>query len=74
MYQWIVNKFSRDASELYDILNNAIDNYNEAKVNPEEVLSKRKEMMNREYIGSGRTYSVGNKYAEQLYNSQGLYK
>ena len=73
-YEKLAEKFQMDISEVYNILMDAIDSYNEARVKPEEALSERKEMMNREYIGSGRTYSVGNRYAEQLYNSQGLYK
>jgi len=74
MYKGIVNKFLRDASELYNILINSIDDYNQARIQQDEVLSERKNEISREYAGSGRVYSVGNKYAEQMYNSQGLYK
>lgn len=49
------------------------DNYNEARVQPEQTLAERKKIISEEYIGSGKTYSVGNKYAEQLYNTSGMY-
>ena len=74
MYQNVASKFQDNISELYNILIDAIDSYNQSRIQPDELLTERKEKMNREYIGSGRVYSVGNKYAEQLYNSQGLYK
>lgn len=49
------------------------DNYNEERVQPEQMLAERKNIISEEYIGSGKTYSVGNKYSEQLYNTSGMY-
>jgi hypothetical protein len=73
-YKVLATIFQSTMTELFNVLIESIDSYNQARVNTEEALSERKEMIKREYIGSGKTYSVGNKYAEQLYNSQGLYK
>lgn len=55
------------------IFNYIFDNYNEARVQPEQTLAERKKIISAEYVGSGKTYSVGNKYAENLYNTSGMY-
>ncbi len=74
MYQNITEKFQDNISEVYEILIDAIDSYNEARIETDEVLDDRKDIIKKKYTGSGLVYSVGNKYAEQMYNSQGLYK
>lgn len=74
MYENLTYNFQKNLQELYDTLTVVIDTYNQARVNTEEVLSERNNVIKTKYSGSGRTYSVGNKYAEQMYNSQGLYK
>lgn len=72
-FKRILREIGKNIQTLPRIFEYIFDNYNEARVQPEQTLAERKKIISEEYVGSGKTYSVGNKYAEQLYNTSGMY-
>jgi hypothetical protein len=74
-YKKINEEIKKNVNELFRIFNFIFNNYNEARNALQEQVKSRNEKMKQEYTGgSKRVYSVGNKYAEQMYNQSGMYK
>jgi hypothetical protein len=74
-YKKINEEIKKNVNELFRIFNFIFNNYNEARNALQEQVKSRNEEMKQEYTGgSKRVYSVGNKYAEQMYNQSGMYK
>jgi hypothetical protein len=74
-YKKINDEIKKNVNELFRIFNFIFNNYNEARNALQEQVKSRNEEINQEYTGgSKRVYSVGNKYAEQMYNQSGMYK
>lgn len=74
-YNKIKREVGKNINDLFKIMNFIFDNYNEARNQLQIKMQQRENELEKEYVGSGykKTYSVGNKYAEQLYNTAGMY-
>lgn len=74
-YNKIKREVEKNINDLFKIMNFIFDNYNEARNQLQIKMQQRENELEKEYVGSGykKTYSVGNKYAEQLYNTSGMY-
>lgn len=71
----IQREIEKNIDNFFEIFNFIFNNYNEARTQLQQQLETRKEEIKEEYTGgSKRVYSVGNKYAEQMYNQSGMYK
>jgi len=73
-YQKIRTEVKKNVVEFFKIFNFIFDNYNEARNVLQEQASRKQEIKQEYTGGSRRVYSVGNKYAEQMYNQSGMYK